>query len=123
MLDRPNLETANDPHPVEQECSIDVGGTLFRFSVFLPRYVASKLTQDDWIAAGTQLRTERDRHVTNAVFAGVYFSTAGMQDVRDRVRKSMCDLLYERFTQQQIAAGHEQWAVPETLQGAPCIQR
>lgn len=123
MLDRPNLETANDPHPVQQECCIDVGGTAFSFTVYLPRYVAEKLTKDDWVAAGQQLRKERDRHVTNAVFAGTYFSVPGMQDVRDRVRRSMCDLLYERFTNYQIQAGHEQWAVPETLQGAPsCIR-
>lgn len=115
---RANLETANDPHPVEQDVSIAVGSSLFKFTVILPRYVSAKLRPDDWTQAGQQLRAERDRHVRNAILAGVYFTDGGYQQVRDNVRKSMCDLIYERFVQKQIEAGNESWAVPETLQRA-----
>ena len=119
MTDRPNLETANDPHPVEQAISIGVGGTLFRFVMIVPRYIYGKLTPEDWEIAGKRLRTERDRHITNAIIAGYYFSARGIEDVCERVRQSMCDLIYEQFTQRQIAAGEEAWAVPPTLQRAP----
>jgi hypothetical protein len=116
VSDRPNLETANDPHPVEQEISIDVGGSPFRFVLIVPRYVYGKLRAEDWEQAGKQLRAERDRHIRNAVFAGYYFTVQGLEDVRARVRQSMCDLIYEQFTERQIAAGEEAWAVPNTLQ-------
>ena len=116
MDNRTNLETANDPHPIEQDVSIAVGATLFRFAVIVPRYIYGKLTREDWMSAGQQLRAERDRHVRNAVIAGVYFTDGGMAMVREQVRQSMCDLLYERFKERQIEAGNESWAVPETLQ-------
>jgi hypothetical protein len=116
MNPRVNLETANDPHPIEQDVSIAVGASLFRFAVIVPRYIYGKLTREDWQEAGKQLRAERDRHIRNAVMAGVYFSDEGMAMVREQVRQSMCDLLYERFKDRQIEAGNESWAVPETLQ-------
>jgi hypothetical protein len=116
MQNRANLETANDPHPIEQDVSIAVGARLFRFTVIVPRYIYGKLTREDWQEAGKQLRGERDRHILNSVMAGVYFTDEGQAMVREQVRQSMCDLLYERFTQKQIEAGNESWAVPETLQ-------
>jgi hypothetical protein len=118
MTTRVNPETARTSDAVEQRCSIDIGGTLFEFVVVVPKYIAGKLKPDDWIEAGRKLKGERDRHVREAVMAGTYFSISGMQRVRDKVRQSMCDLLYERFTQKQIAEGNEAWEVPRTLVSA-----
>jgi hypothetical protein len=118
VSNRFNPETANDPHPVEQDVTIQVGASLFKFAVIVPRYVWGKLTPEDWSEAGAELRKERDRHVRDAVLSGAYFSTQGMAQVRAKVRQSMCDLIYEQFTRRQIQAGEEAWAVPTTLQRA-----
>lgn len=115
---RANLETANDPHPLEQDIAITVGGSIFRFVLIVPRYVAGMLTPEDWTAAGEQLRAERDRHVRRSILTGMYFTEPGQAQLRENIRKSMCDLIYERFVQRQMAAGNESWAVPETLQRA-----
>jgi hypothetical protein len=121
MLNRANSETANDPHPIEQTVSIDVGGSLLSFVVAVPRYIAGKLTPEDWTRAGEALRDERDKHIRDAVMGGWYFTTDGLRVVHSRVKQSMCDLIYEQFTQRQIEAGNDSWEVPETLhQGAQC---
>jgi hypothetical protein len=116
MTIRINHETARDRHPVEHPVTIPLVGSLFRFVVTTPRYIAGKLTPDDWIAAGTELRGERDRIVRRAWLTGRYLTAAGQLEVREAIKQSMCNLIYGRFQQKQIRAGEEAWEVPAMMQ-------
>lgn len=112
-----NMETGERRRAVEQPVSIDVGTDAFNFSVWLPPYIANKLTKDDWVAAGKRLAAHRDEVVKRSVISGDWFLIGGVERARAAIEKGMNDLVYERFKARQVEAGETQWIVPSLLQG------
>ncbi len=117
MSNRLNMETGDRTKPVEQPVSIRVGNDLLEFTVYLPRYIADKLTSEDWVEAGRELRRHRDAIVGASVMSGEWFCPGGVEQARVKVRLGMNDLIYERFKQRQVEAGETAWLVPSLLQG------
>jgi hypothetical protein len=115
MTPRINFETRDDTHPVEQKISIAVGGSVFTFDVVMPRYIARKLTPDDWMELGAGLRRDRDGIVGRSLMSGDYFAKDGIQRCRNLVAEAMSKAVYQRFQVKQVEAGEEAWAVPKTM--------
>ena len=112
-----NRETGDRLQPIERPVSIRVGTEEFRFSVWLPPYIAGKLKPEDWLEAGKALRSHRDLVVQQSVMSGDWFMLGGVERARERVAQGMNDLIYERFKARQMAAGDLAWSVPSLLQG------
>jgi hypothetical protein len=118
MNEKVNFETGERQRGVvHKPVTIRIGAEIRCFTVYLPPYIAEKLTPEDWQRCGEQLKPYRDAIVSNSIIGGDWFCTGGVGRAIQMVKGAMDDLVYARFKEVQVAAGETAWIVPSLLQG------
>ena len=117
MPNEANNETNDRASCIEVSVEVPLNGGTFRFVQPVPRYIHSKLTMEDWQAAGAALRESASGIVRRLALTGVYFAPGGVDVAKRGIVEAFGKLLNDRFRIRQHEAGNTEWAVSADLLG------